>query len=379
MTTARYRSLDILRGAVMVLMAIDHVRVYSGMPAGGTTAGIFFTRWITHYCAPAFVFLAGTAAFFYGRKTGSRSRLAQYLVTRGLFLVLLELTLIRLGWTFNLDLDRFMLAGVIWMLGWCMVLLAVCVWWRPAVVGFLGLAIIAGQHLFAYLPGLVPASSRETFRWFWDFFYPSGSEDHAGIAILYVLIPWIGVMMTGYGFGTILLMEPARRRKVCYWIGLSAIGLFLVIGSVLVLRKPVTTRTPPFLFRLLNQQKYPPSILYLLMTLGPLIALVPRAEKVKGWMADKLEVVGRVPLFYYFLHIPLIHVSALIMNMIKYGSVHSGWYDTAPFTNMPPEYRWGLPLLYLVYVLDVCLLYVACRWYGRYKFSHPEKRWLKYL
>lgn len=136
MTTARFRSLDILRGAVMVLMAIDHVRVYSGMPAGGTTAGIFFTRWITHFCAPAFVFLAGAGAFFYGRKTDSKPRLAQYLVTRGLFLVLLELTLIRLGWTFNLDFGRFMLAGVIWMLGWCMVLLAACIWWRPAVSSY---------------------------------------------------------------------------------------------------------------------------------------------------------------------------------------------------------------------------------------------------
>src|ERR1700759_3101965 len=127
MTTTRFRSLDILRGAVMVLMAIDHVRVYSGMPAGGPTAGIFFTRWITHFCAPVFVFLAGTGAFFYGRKAGSKAQLAQYLVTRGMLLVLLELTLIRLGWTFNLNFGNFMLAGVIWMLGWCMVLLAACI------------------------------------------------------------------------------------------------------------------------------------------------------------------------------------------------------------------------------------------------------------
>lgn len=115
------------------------------------------------------------------------------------------------------------------------------------------------------------------------------------------------------------------------------------------------------------------------MTLGPLIALVPRASATGGWLAEKLEVFGRVPLFYYFLHIPLIHVSALVLGMIKDGSIHGSWYDSAPFTNMPPEYRWGLPLLYLVFVLDVGLLYIACRWYGRYKFSHPNKRWLKYF
>src|SRR5688572_30705883 len=140
----RLQSIDVLRGAVMVLMAIDHVRVYSGLPAGGPEPGIFFTRWITHFCAPAFVFFAGTAAFLHGKKHG-RNKLARYLLTRGLLLVVLELTLIRFSWTFNLNFSQFMLAGVIWMLGWCMVLLAAVVWMKPRTIGILGVVIICAQ------------------------------------------------------------------------------------------------------------------------------------------------------------------------------------------------------------------------------------------
>src|SRR5882724_9827259 len=133
-TTTRITSMDFVRGVVMILMAIDHVRVYSGLPAGGPTPGIFFTRWITHFCAPTFVFLAGTGAFLHGRKLGDKRTLARYLVTRGLLLVLLELTVIRLSWTFNLDYSHFILAGVIWMLGWCMVLLAGLIWFSTRTV-----------------------------------------------------------------------------------------------------------------------------------------------------------------------------------------------------------------------------------------------------
>src|SRR5213083_3458026 len=132
--SSRIASIDLIRGAVMVLMAIDHVRLYSGLPAGGPTAGIFFTRWITHFVAPAFIFLAGTSAFFYGRKHHDLSR---FLLVRGIWLVLLELTVIRICWTFNFDFANYLLAGVIWVIGWCMVLMAALVWLRPRTVGIL--------------------------------------------------------------------------------------------------------------------------------------------------------------------------------------------------------------------------------------------------
>jgi uncharacterized membrane protein len=202
----RYHSVDLLRGAIMVIMAIDHVRVYSGIPANSTDPAIFFTRWITHFCVSGFVFFAGTSAFLYGEKLNDKRALSRFLITRGIFLVILELTLLRFCWTFNLNFGQFMLAGVIWMLGWCMVLLAVAIWLPFRSIWIIGLLIIAGEQVF----GLVPVS----VHW-WNFFYPIDYDGIKWISILYVLLPWLGVMMAGYGFGRILQMEAARRRKIC--------------------------------------------------------------------------------------------------------------------------------------------------------------------
>ena len=377
--TSRVKAVDILRGAIMVLMAIDHVRVYSGLPAGGQEPGIFFTRWITHFCAPGFVFFAGASSFLLGLKLKSNAKLARYLITRGIFLVVLELTLIRFAWTFNFNYSQFVLAGVIWMLGWCMILLAALIWLKPWITGVLGLVIIAGQQVFQYVPKLLPAPAQNSFGRFWEFIYTSGYEPIAGVTVLYVLVPWIGVMAAGYGFGLILSLEPVKRNRLCRWIGLSAILLFVVIGSVIALRQSQGEQVQPFIFRLLNQRKYPASILYILMTLGPLIALIPLVEKATGWFANVLTTFGRVPFFYYLLHIPLIHISALIVNLVTAGSTHQESYATAPYVRIPPEQQWNLALLYLVFIIDVVLLYFACRAYDRYKFSHPEVRWLKYI
>jgi uncharacterized membrane protein len=194
-----------------------------------------------------------------------------------------------------------------------------------------------------------------------------------------VLVPWIGVMMAGYGFGQILLMEQAKKRTLCLRIGLSAIVLFLIAGILFIYLGPAYKGNMPFLFRLLGQQKYPPSQLYLLMTLGPLIALVPFAEKVKGWFAGILVTFGRVPFFYYILHILLIHLAALVVNMIRTGNPHQEWYGTAPFTELPDAGRWSLPVLYLVFAIVEVILYLICRRYAAYKSNHPEKKWVKYI
>jgi uncharacterized membrane protein len=367
-----------MRGVVMVLMAIDHVRVYSGLPAGGPSPGIFFTRWVTHFCAPAFVFLAGTGAFLHGRKLGDKRALARYLVTRGLILVFLELTVIRFAWTFNFDYSHFVLAGVIWILGWCMVLLAGLIWLPTWVVGTVGLVIIFLQQLFHVLPRFFPESVRNSVGWIWEFVYPAGLQEPPGISVLYVLVPWIGVMAVGYAFGAIMIREPPERRRLCLRIGLSATAVFLLVGCLAVFLTPAPADAPPALFRLLNQQKYPASQLFLLMTLGPTIALLPLAERAQGWVARALATFGRVPLFYYLLHIPLIHVTALVVTLLLEGNVHPEWYASAPFSSVPPEHRWGLPLLYLVFVIDVAVLYFLCLWFAGVKARHP-KGWLRYL
>lgn len=357
-TPGRVRSIDVLRGAIMVLMAIDHVRVYSGLPAGGPEVGIFFTRWVTHFCAPGFAFFAGTAAFLRGEKTDKRS-LSKYLLTRGLMLVVLELTLIRFLWTFNLRLDEFMLAGVIWMLGWSMVIMAALVHLPAKVVGGVGLLIAFGQQLF----GLVGSGLPEGVRRYWEFIYPTGYEGEPLMAILYVIVPWIGVMAAGYGFGLVLRMEDARMKRWCYMVGLGSILLFVGLGSWMALSGNSPTSEIPFIFRLLNQQKYPASQLYLLMTLGPLILLVPTAQKVSGWVARALDVFGRVPMFYYLSHILVIHLSAWIVNLILFGAIHQEWYETAPFARVPPENRWTLGWLYAVFIVDIAILYLLAKSY----------------
>jgi uncharacterized membrane protein len=375
---ARIDSVDLVRGVVMVLMAIDHVRVYSGLPAGGPEPGIFFTRWVTHFCAPAFVFLAGTGAFLHGRKLGDPGALARYLVSRGLILVVLELTLIRFSWTFNVAYGDFVLAGVIWMLGWSMVLLAALVRLSAKTVGMIGVAIIGFQQIFGLLPRLLPEAVRGAIGPLWEFIYPAGLEGVPGIAILYVIVPWIGVMAAGYGFGAIVNREPAERRRLCLRIGLTATALFLVAGGLAAVLGGSPDDTRPALFRLLDQQKYPASQLFLLMTLGPTIALLPLAERARGWLADVFITFGRVPMFYYLLHIPLIHITALAVNVLRGGAVHPEWYASAPMARVPEANRWGLGLLYLVFLIDVALLYLPCRWYAAVKARQPRS-WLRYL
>jgi uncharacterized membrane protein len=375
----RFAGLDIVRGAVMVLMAIDHVRVYAGLPAGGPTPGIFFTRWVTHFCAPVFAFLAGTSAFLHGLKLANKSALARYLASRGFLLVLLELTVIRAAWTFSVDYSQFLLAGVIWMLGWCMVLLATLLWLPTWAIATIGLLVIVAQDLFAQFARLLPAS----WHPIWEFIYPIGAEVTLGaggphVQVLYSLVPWIGVMATGYAFGVIAAREPAARNRLCLRIGLTATALFIVIAGVTLLLQPVREDAPPALFQFLNQRKYPASVAFLLMTLGPAIALLPLADRARGWCATLLATFGRVPMFYYLLHIPVIHTVALLVWLVRDGSMHGEWFATAPYVGVPPEQRWGLWLLYVVFVIVIALLYVPCRWYAGVK-TQNKSSWLRYL
>jgi uncharacterized membrane protein len=374
-TAPRIASVDLIRGAVMVLMAIDHVRVFSGLPAGGPTPGIFFTRWITHFCAPAFIFLAGTSAFLYGRRHADLSR---FLLIRGFWLVLLELTVIRMAWTFNLDFAHYLLAGVIWVIGWCMVLMAGLVRLPLPAVGGLGLAVIALHN--ALMPGLVPllpAPLRAVL-------YTAFEDPPIGpLMVLYSLIPWIGVMAAGYAFGRVLTLEPARRDRICYAVGLGATLLFLVLRGFNLYGDPrpwSAAGRMPAVLSFLNTTKYPASLNFLLMTLGPTIALMPVLERTRGTVAGWLAVFGRVPFFFYVLHIPLIHALALVVSAIRQGSVSSWLFANHPMGNPPaPEgYTWSLGLLYLVWVIAIAALYLACHWFAGLKARRTDA-WLRFV
>jgi len=384
-TTApsRLRSLDVVRGLVCVLMAIDHVRVYAAVPAGGPDPAVFFTRWVTHFVAPVFCLFAGTGAFFLGRKLGDTRALARFLVTRGLLLVVLELTVLRFFWTFNFDYANYVLAGVIWMLGWCMVLLALLIRFSPRTVGIAGLAIVLLQQVFGLVPNALPAIAP-----FWAFLYNSPANAPFGIAVLYVIVPWIGVMAAGYGFGLVMAKEPAERRRLCLRIGLSLTAAFLVLATVKALvagdgggEAGGDRGAPPLFVRILNQQKYPASQLFLLMTLGPAIAVLPWAESARGWFANAMNTFGRVPMFYYLLHIPLIHLAAMAVSIVRTGSVIPQLVGNFPLDppQMPERYRWSLGLLYLVWAIVVFgVLWPACRWYEGVKARRPGG-WLQYI
>lgn len=375
----RIRSIDIVRGAVMALMAIDHVRVYSGLPAGGPTAGIFFTRWVTHFCAPAFVFLAGTSAFLYRQSHGSPAR---FLLTRGLWLVALELTVLRVAWTFNLDFAHYLLAGVIWVIGWSMIVLAALVRLPPAVVGWGGVAVMALHN--AVMPGLAGHGwlGKLVYLGFFEGPVPLGPGG-PDLMVLYSLVPWVGVMAAGYGFGAIISGPPERWRGWCLRVGLGATALFVALRASNLYGDPGSwsrSGEMPALLSFLNTSKYPASLQFLLMTLGPTIALLPVLEGVRGRLAGWLDTFGRVPMFYYLLHIPLIHGLALVVSRLRTGRVDPWLFANHPMGNPPPPdgYAWDLGTLYLVWAAALLLLYPACRWYGQVK-SRSRARWLSYL
>jgi uncharacterized membrane protein len=396
-TTSKSRigSVDLIRGAVMILMAIDHVRVYSGVPPGGPTPGVFFTRWITHFCAPAFIFLAGTSIFLYARKHADVSR---YLLIRGAWLIFLEFTFLRLAWTFNFDFRHYEMAGVIWVIGGCMILMAGLVKLPLAAVGATGLVIIAAHNLMdSHLGKLLEGLDQNRLSGLWKIVYVGFfagpirfGPDGPNLIVLYSIVPWVGVMAAGYAFGKILTLEPARRRRLCLAIGLSAIALFLVLRGFNLYGDPrpwhagVAGRNgfPPMpaLFAFLNTTKYPASLSFLLMTLGPIITLIPLLDGLTGAVARPVRIFGRVPFFFYMLHIPLIHALALLVSKLRLGIVSPWLFTNHPMGNPePPEgYVWSLPLLYLIWGITIVLLYFACRWFAALKVKSNDW-WLQYL
>ncbi|MBV9879042.1 MAG: DUF1624 domain-containing protein [Gemmatirosa sp.] len=375
-TAPRLQAIDVVRGLVMVLMAIDHVRVYAGQPPGGPTAGIFFTRWITHFAAPAFCFFAGTGAFLHGRKLGDVAALSRYLLGRGLLLVLLELTVIREAWTFNLDYAHYVQGNVIWVLGWCMVAMSALVFLSARTVGVVGLVIVFAQQLLRLPETLLSPAAFAATKPLWQLLYLGGKiplgDGGASFAVIYAFVPWIGVMAAGYGFGALLGGTAEQRRRRCVHLGLALTAAYLVVAGTIVLAHAPQPGDPPLLFQLLGQQKYPASQLFLMMTLGPTIALLPLAERARGRVASMLTTFGRVPMFYYLLHIPLIHALAMIVSLVRTGHVDAWLFGNHPWAAGPPPagYMWNLGLLYAIFAVAVALLYVPCVWYGRLKARH---------
>jgi uncharacterized membrane protein len=389
----RLESIDVVRGVIMVLMALDHVRdffhhdalLFAPTDLSQTNAALFFTRFITHFCAPGFFFLAGTSAFLSFGRGKSTNDLARFLVSRGLWLVFLELTVVWcLGWAFNFDYHvRGLL--VIWALGWSMVVLAALIYLPRWLIAVFAVAMIAGHNLL----DSVRPESFGALAWLWDILHAPG-EIHpfpgTTLAIAYPLVPWVGVMAAGYGLGAWFKLERRERRKRLFWLGMALIAVFVIVRAANVYGDPTPwSRQRSALLTLLsfiNCEKYPPSLLYLLMTLGPMIVLLALLDRKLSAIFQPLIVFGRVPLFFYLLHLPLMHGIAVGLSYLKYG--RADWLFLGPAgiprfgAAYPRDYGYGLLGVYLFWIAVVVLLYPLCRWFARVK---QERRsvWLSYL
>ncbi|HEX8069590.1 MAG TPA: heparan-alpha-glucosaminide N-acetyltransferase domain-containing protein [Pyrinomonadaceae bacterium] len=385
----RLDSVDILRGLVMVIMALDHTRDYFHNAAfqfdptdlTRTNAPLFFTRWITHFCAPVFVFLAGTGAFLSLGRGKTKRELSWFLVTRGAWLILLEVTLVRLGWTFDVRY-HFIWVQVIWVLGWSMIILAGLIHLPSWLLTAFGAVLVAGHNLL----DRVRAADFGHFDLLWQFLHEQGAQ-HWGapppngftFMIAYPLVPWVGVMALGYSFGRLLQLPEARRRRTLFRLGLALTLAFIILRATNLYGDPQpwsAQSTPGFtLLSFINCQKYPPSLLYLLMTLGPAIMLLPLLERWTGAVARFFLTFGRVPLFYYLLHVPVIHVLVVACAVARYGpQVLQVDASQGP----PPGWGYPLAVVYLVWLVTVLLLYPLCRRWARLK-QRNRSAWLSYL
>jgi len=395
----RIQSIDVLRGVVMVIMALDHVRDFffkADMAAGGaslamdptnlatTTPWLFFTRWITHFCAPAFVFLAGTSVFLMGQKK-TRADISVFLIKRGFWLVFVELMIITFGWTFN-PFFNVLILQVIWAIGVSMIFLGVMVLLPFWLIFGLGMIIVFGHNLLDYpeINKNLKGGWLSDLTYFSNFSIYSVGKTHVAL-IVYAFLPWLGVMMLGYCFGRLYAnnVDPLRRRKLLVRLGSCLLLLFIIIRLLKGYGDPVPMSQQPrgnfFTFlSFLNVNKYPPSLAFLSMTIGSAMIVLALIENVQNKVTGFFRTYGRVPMFYYILHFYIIHTIAIIVFFAQGFSTNEIVTKDNPFLFKPPGFGFGLPGVYAVWLFVFLVLYPLCRKYDRYKSTH-RKWWLSYI
>ena len=369
---ARIVSIDVLRGLVMAVMALDHTRDFFGTsgfnPRDVMEPTLFLTRWVTHFCAPTFIFLAGLSAFLYGRGR-STEELSRFLLIRGLWLILIDLTLIKFGWRFEVDLYR-LSAGVIFVIGASMVALAALIWLPRWAIAGVSLIMIAGHNLFDG----VRAEELGGASWAWHLLHEPGLVPlghGVNLYVLYPLIPWIGVMAAGYLLGPVMQLEERTRQRVLFGLGAAVTLGFIVLRATNLYGDPAPWTPQQTLLStvlsFLNCEKYPPSLLYLMMTLGPALMLLACFEHARGAFARLLATFGQVPFFYYVVHLYLIHALAVATTFAMTGVL-----------TRTPTIGLGLPGIYFVWLLVLVLLYPICRWFAELK-ERGSGWWWSYL
>ncbi|WP_052273334.1 DUF1624 domain-containing protein [Flavihumibacter solisilvae] len=390
----RIESIDLLRGIIMIIMALDHVRdyfhaysyYYDPMDLQHTSGPIFFTRWISHYCAPNFMLLAGISACLYGLKNG-RKALSTFLFTRGLWLVIVELFIITLAWTFNPHYQVFILQ-VIWAFGLSMMALGLLVYLPRPVLLLLSLALmfghnmldgihVAGDNIPAFLWSVLHEPNFSGFRF-----------GNSNVVIGYPVIPYIGIISFGFCLGNLFTSEIAAndRKRTLRNLGLGAILLFIVLRWTNTYGNPSPwVEQKNFLFTVfsfVNTTKYPPSLLFILMTIGPALLFLAYAERPLNKISSAAAVFGRVPMFFYLLHIPLIHGMGVLAAMMT-GHPASDMVNFTNWVTANPQlkgYGFTLPIVYLIWIVVLVMLYPLCLRFSEYKRAHQaNKKWLSYF
>jgi uncharacterized membrane protein len=388
MNRARIESIDLVRGIAIVIMALDHSRDFFGSLTAQptniatTTAALFFTRWVTHVCAPVFFLLTGTSASL-TLKRMPKPELSRFLVTRGLWLILLEIVVMRFALQFNFDYHVTILT-VLWALGWAMITLAALIWLPTWTVAAFGVILIVGHNA---LDG-IEASRLGAWASLWNVLHQPGTiltSADSVVHVAYALIPWIGVTALGYVLGETYRWNEDARRALLFWLGVGLVIGFIALRYSNLYGDPlhwVVHKTPLFtVMSFINTVKYPPSLLFLMMTLGPALLLLRAFDSGVPTLLRPAHTIGRVPLFFYVLHFYLIHLLAVVACWWRYGTVanmtQSPDLGHFPFT-APPGWDFGLPVVYCVWVFVVVSLYPLCRWYASVRRDH-DWWWLSYL
>lgn len=386
----RIESIDLLRGLVMIIMALDHVRdyfhadafLYNPLNLERTSVALFFTRWITHFCAPVFVFLAGTSAFLVGTRKGKKA-LSSFLFKRGLWLLVLEVTIINFAWFFNVQFSLITLT-VIWALGMGMVVLSAAIHLPFKLIFATGLVLVAGHNLLD--PIQVPGEDIEAIGFSLLHVFKGFQIGHFFLYVGYPIIPWTGIMLLGYCFGTFYQssVDAEYRKKILVRVGVTLILLFVAIRFTNAYGDPapwsIQKNSIYTFLSFINVSKYPPSLLYALVTLGPAMIFLAYSEKLTGRISQYVISLGRVPMFYYILHLYLIHIIAVFAALATgyqfSDMVFNTWVTDSPNLR---GYGFSLGVTYMVWIVIVLSLYPLCLWYDKYKIVNRDKWWLSYL
>ncbi|MFT3893808.1 MAG: heparan-alpha-glucosaminide N-acetyltransferase domain-containing protein [Anaerolineales bacterium] len=390
MLSKRINSIDLLRGLVMVIMALDHVRMYFGLGTwysdptnlAETTPLLFFTRWITHFCAPAFVFLAGTSAYLRGTKLPDTKSLSKFLFTRGLWLVFVELVIVNFAWTFD-STYSYRILQVIWAIGISMIVLSGLVFLPTKWIAVIGLILVFGHNILDPIKAF--GAFPKDILWY-ILHQDKTLLGSSTIAFHYPVLPWIGLMALGYTLGTLYIptFDESKRKKWLLWTGIGAALLFILLRGFNLYGEPsawAEQASSTFtLISFLNTTKYPPSLQFLLMTMGPVLIFLSVSEAWRNRIANALIVFGKVPFFFYILHLYLIHALAMLALVLAGRDWHEYILSgTGIRSGSLINFGFGLGTVYSIWILVVLVLYPLCRWYQRYRESNPQKWWLSYL